>query len=497
MSQLKKLFGDTIIYGASSIFGRAINFLLVPLYTAVFAPDEYGAVTELYAYVAFLMVLYLYGVETTFFRFATKYENQTKFYNISVTNALVISVLLSGTLILSSKWLGNGFPYPDASKYIVWLALILGLDTLVAVPFARLRLESRAKKFAIFKISNILVNIGLNLFFLVFCPYWIKENPDSSVLIQSIYNPSFGVGYVFISNLAASAFTALLFLPHWVKFRFRFDSETWKEMFRYATPLVIIGLAGVTNEMLSRILLRHWLPEGYYSGFSNIAVLGIFGACYKLSMLMNLSVQSFRYAYEPFFFSKSKDKNSPELFAKVMNAFIIYGCLAFIVISLILPEVAPIILRQKDYLSALHIVPILLFAGLLLGVFYNLSVWYKVTDKTMAGAYITIIGAILTIGLNWLLIPILGYEGSALTALLAYLIMVIISYVWGQKHYYVPYRLSKGLIYLLYSATLVGIIYYLKLESAAKYIFGLSAMGFFIILVLVFEKTKNKHHRVH
>lgn len=492
MSQLKKLFGDTVIYGASSIFGRAINFLLVPLYTSVFAPDVYGVVTELYAYVAFLMVLYLYGVETTFFRFATKYQDQPKFYTISVTNVLVISILLSGAIISSSGWLANTLPYPDVSKYIAWLAIILALDTLVAVPFAKLRLESKAKKFALFKISNILVNIGLNLFFLVFCPYWIKENPENSNLILSIYDPNFGVGYVFLSNLVASGVTALFFLPDWLKFRPQFDSEKWNEMFRYATPLVIIGLAGVTNEMLSRVLLRHWLPEGYYTGFSNIAILGIFGACYKLSMLMNLSVQSFRYAYEPFFFSKSKDKNSPELFAKVMNAFIIYGCIAFIIISLILPEVAPLILRQSDYLTALHIVPILLFAGLLLGIFYNLSVWYKLTDKTMNGAYITIIGAILTVVLNWILIPILGYEGSALAALFVYLMMVVVSYVWGQRYYYVPYQLTKGLVYLIYSATLVGIIYYLKLESTTKYIFGLLAMGLFIILVLLFERSRKK-----
>ena len=245
-------------------------------------------------------------METTFFRFATKYEDQAKFYNLSVTNALIISLLLSGTIILSSNLLGSLLPYTDASRYIIWLALILAFDTLVAVPFARLRLERKAKLFAVFKILNILVNIGLNLFFLVFCPFWLKEHPDSSRIIQFIYDPSFGVGYVFLSNLIASGFTLVLFLPYWVRYRIQFDLEKWKEMFRYATPLVIIGLAGVTNEMLSRVLLRHWLPEGFYTGYTNIAVLGIFGACYKLSMLMNLSVQSFRYAYEPFFFFEIK-----------------------------------------------------------------------------------------------------------------------------------------------------------------------------------------------
>ena len=492
MSQLKKLFSDTAIYGVSSVFGRAINFLLVPLYTGVFDPGEYGVITELYAYVAFLMVVYLYGVETTFFRFATKYGDQAKFYNLTVTNALIISVLLSAGFILGSDWLGSLLPYADASKYIIWLALILSFDTAMAVPFARLRLENKAKKFAIFKISNILINVGLNLFFLIFCPFWLNTSPDSSELIHLIYNPSFGVGYVFLSNLIASGFTLLLFLPYWVAYRIQFDQEKWKEMFRYATPLVIIGLAGVTNEMLSRVLLRHWLPDGFYNGYTNIAVLGIFGACYKLSMLMNLSVQSFRYAYEPFFFSKSKDKKSPEAFAKVMNAFIIYGCLVSIIISLILPEVAHLVLRQQDYLQALHIVPILLFAGLLLGIFYNLSVWYKLTDKTIKGAYITVFGAILTIVLNWFFIPIIGYEGSALTTLIAYFAMVIVSYVWGQKNYYVPYQLNKGLMYLVYSGTLVSIIYYLNLQTTTKYFFGLSALVLFIILVLKLEQPRKE-----
>jgi O-antigen/teichoic acid export membrane protein len=490
LSTLRKLFGDTAIYGLSSIFGRTINFLLVPLYTAVFSPGEYGVVTELYAYVAFLMVIYLYGVETTFFRFATKYENSRRYFDFSITTSIVFATVLTGVIILLATPITAFLDYQGAEKYVIWLAFILALDTLVAVPFANLRLERKAKKFALFKIFNILTNIGLNLFFLLLCPYLQAANPGSWV--GAIYDPTFGVGYVFLSNLVASAVTLLFFLPDWIRFKPRFDKEKWAEMMRYASPLVIIGLAGVTNEMLSRALLRHWLPEGFYPGLSSLAVLGIFGACYKLSMLMNLSVQAFRYAYEPFFFSKSKDKDSPEVFARVMNAFIIFGCLAFMGLSIILPEVAPLVLRRADYLTALHIVPMLLFGGLLLGIYYNLSVWYKLTDRTMAGAYVTIAGAVITVLLNILLIPILGYEGSAIATVLVYLAMVIISFVWGQKHYYVPYHVGKALTYMLVSSAGVAIIYLLEFSLAVKYLIGFASIGIFLILVLIFEKKKRK-----
>ncbi len=480
MSQLKRLFRETAIYGASSIFGRAINFLLVPLYTAVFSPAEYGVVTELYAYVAFFMVIYLFGIETTFFRFATKHNDTPRYFNLSLTNAILSATILSGILIAFSQPITGFLEYPEAGKYVVWLALILALDTLVAVPFARLRLERKAKKFALYKISNILVNIGLNLVFLVLAPRLGWDIPD------------LGVGYVFLSNLVASAFTALLFLPDFLSYRPVLDKVRWSEMLSYAGPLVIIGLAGVTNEMLSRALLRHWLPEGFYPGLSNLAALGIFGACYKLSMLMNLSVQSFRYAYEPFFFSKADEKGSPELFANVMNAFIIYGCIAFIGISLILPEVAPLILRRSDYLKALHVVPLLLLSGLFLGIFYNLSVWYKLIDKTKYGAVITVIGAVLTVVLNVLLIPILGYEGSALATFAVYLAMVIISYAWGQKHYFIPYKLGRGLLYLAISSLIVWCFYFLQFGLMTKYLFGGGALVFFVILVFVLERGKER-----
>lgn len=484
MSLIKKLFGQAAIYGLSSIFGRAINFLLVPLYTAVFAPEAYGVVTELYAYVAFLMIVYLFGLETAFFRFASKNENRQSVYRTTVTLTFLFSILFSGILLLLADPIASALEYPGQGAYIQWLALILALDTLVSIPFAQLRLDGRALKFASFKILNILLNVGFNLFFLIACP-WLVVNGFEIVWM---YNSEIGVGYVFLSNLLASALTFLFFARAWITFRFEWNSELVKTILNYATPLVIIGFAGVINEMLSRAILKYRLPEGFYPGLSSLAVLGIFGACYKLSMLMTLAVQAFRYAYEPFFFSKSVDKDSPETFARVMSAFILFGCVAVMGLSLILPDVAPLVLRRADYLQALHIVPALLMGGLFLGIYYNLSVWYKLTDRTHYGAIVSVTGAVLTIGLNWFLIPIWGYEGSALATVLTYLGMVLLSYSWGRRFYPVPYPIGRAVFYLGFTCLVLFLYQAIDLTTPLRYVVGLSAIGIFVFLGVVLEK---------
>jgi O-antigen/teichoic acid export membrane protein len=490
LSNIKKLFGQAAIYGASSIFGRAINFLLVPLYTAVFEPEAYGIVTELYAYVAFLMIVYLFGLETAFFRFSSKYENKKSIYRISVTLTFVLSILFSGFLLFFSDSLAATLEYPGQGVYIRWLAYILALDTLVSIPFAQLRQEGRAIKFASFKILNILLNVGFNLFFLIGCPWLLTEYPD--IQLQWIYTPEIGVGYVFLSNLLASVATFLFFTKSWIRFRFGWNYELIKSILAYAAPLVIIGFAGVINEMLSRAILKYRLPEGYYPGLTNLAVLGIFGACYKLSMLMNLAVQAFRYAYEPFFFSKSSDKDSPETFASVMDAFILFGCLAVMGLSLVLPEVAPLVLRRTDYLSALHIVPALLLGGLFLGIYYNLSVWYKLTDRTHYGAIVSVTGAVVTILLNWFLIPVLGYEGSALATVLTYLSMVLMSFLWGRKFYPVPYKIGKAVWYLFYSLSFLIALHFVGFTGLLKYVVFVPALVIFLIVPRLFKDKNSK-----
>lgn len=449
MSILRKLASQTAVYGLSSVLGRLLNYLLVPLYTTVFLPAEYGIVTELYAYVAFLNILYIYGLETAYFRFSTK-EDGNNYYNLALTSILVTSLLLSGILWIFSGAIADFLEYPGRGYFIQWLAAILAIDAIVAIPFARLRQVGKASHFALFKLSNIGVNILLNLFFILWCPMTLKANPDSWV--GEIYNPQLGVGYVFLSNLIANALYLIYFIPDWLRLKLNFNKDEWVRMMKYAWPVLIIGFAGVTNEMLSRAILKYRLPQGFYEGFTNLEILGIFGACYKLSVFMTLAVQAFRYAFEPFFFAQAKKKNSPQVFSQVMSWFVIFTAFSWLVLCVFMPYYAPIFLRQESYLMALDAVPWLLGGGLFLGVFYNLSLWYKLTDKTLYGAYVSLIGAAVTFFLNWSLIPIMGYLGSAIATFTSYLLMVAISYIWGARHYPIPYQTLKLVGYISFAA---------------------------------------------
>ena len=433
------------MYGLSSVLGRMLNYLLVPLYTGIFLPGAYGVVTELYAYAAFLNILYVYGLETAYFRFS---KEGTQFFHSAFTSILLSSLMLSGLLWLASEQVAMLLQYPEKGNIIRWLALILATDAIVTIPFAKLREEGRAVKFALLKLTNIAVNILLNLFFIVWCPQVLANSPDH--FFATVYDPGLGVGYVFLSNLMANALYLVFFIPTWKKVRLKIDKEAWSRMLAYAWPILLIGFAGVTNEMLSRAMLKYRLPEGYYPSFSNLEILGIFGACYKLSVFMTLAIQAFRYAFEPFFFAQAKEKNSPRVFSKIMTYFVLFTSFAWLLLCLFLPEYAPIFLRQKSYLIALDAVPWLLGGGLFLGIFYNLSLWYKLTDKTLLGAYISLIGASLTLGLNWILIPMYGYLGSAYATFCSYVLMAVISYIWGRKHYPVPYQITKvvGFIFL-------------------------------------------------
>ena len=447
MSVLKKLAGETAVYGLSSVLGRMINFVLVPFYTSElsrFSLGDYGIVTELYAYVAFLNILYVFGLETAYFRFSKKGDTQT--FNTAFTSILLTSISLSGALWLFSEVIADTLQYPGKEYLIQWLALILAVDAIVAIPFAKLRQDGEARKFAVFKLTNISVNISLNLFFILFCPWFFDKHPDH--VFASIYDPTLGVGYVFLSNLIANGLYFLFFLPLWKNVKLRISPEQWKQMMKYAWPVLIIGFAGVTNEMLSRAILKYHLPVGFYDGYTNQEILGIFGACYKLAVFMTLAIQAFRYAFEPFLFAQAKEKNSPQVFSKVMTYFVLFNSFSWLVLSLFLPYYAPIFLRQSGYLFALNAVPWLLGGGLFLGIFYNLSIWYKLTDNTIYGAIISIIGALGTLVLNWMLIPLFGYMGSAYATLFTYLLMVLISFLWGRKHYPVPYELGKVLTYV-------------------------------------------------
>lgn len=435
MSLIKKIAKQTAVYGLSTIVGRALNYLLVPLYTRVFLPAEYGVVTELYAFVGFFTVLFTYGMETAFFRYAEKNENPGEVFGTAFLSILFTTLIFSGVIIFSSTPITAYFNNEAHSKYILWFALVLGLDALTTIPFAQLRRENKALHFAFIKLFNIAINIGLNLFFLVLCPILIA---NGNTWVNSFYNAEIGVGYVFLANLASSGITLLLLFPQIIKQQLQFNFLLWKEMIAYALPLLVVGFAGIINEMLDRILLRKLLP---YNESENLRLLGIYGANYKLSILISLFTQAYRYAAEPVFFAQANKENAKRLYADMMLYFVLAQCVFFLGIMLHLDYLKYFI--GAAYWEGLSVVSVLLLANIALGVYYNLSVWYKLTDKTNLGAYIAILGAIITIVFNILLIPTLGYMGSAWATLICYVSMVWVSWYYGEKHFPINYRWKK------------------------------------------------------
>lgn len=432
---LKKLAGQTAIYGTSSIVGRMLNYFLVPLHTNVFDPDQFGIVNELYAYVAFLIVVLTYGMETAFFRYSEKFSDKNRVYATTLLPILSTSLIFVVLAILFSTDVATMLRYPQNNEYVVWFALIISLDAISSIPFARLRAQNRPMRFASIKLVNISVNIGLNLFFLLLCPYLMKFEA-AQPLVSLFYRGSIGVGYIFIANLIASAVTALMLVPEMVGLNYRFDKGLFKQMLKYALPLLIFSLAGIVNEVIDRVLLKYLLPKE-----TSMVYVGIYGACYKISIMMSIFIQAFRYAAEPFFFSQAKEHNAKQVYADLMKYFVMVLSLLFLGIMLYL-DVVKYFVGEK-YHSGLKVVPVLLMANLFLGVFYNLSIWYKLTNKTIYGAYISIIGALITLGLNFWLIPLINYMGSAWATFACYFSMMTISYFVGQKHYPVNYPLKK------------------------------------------------------
>lgn len=438
MGKIQRLAGETILYGLGSILPRFLSFLLVSLYTDIFSPEEYGVITEVYAYVAVVNIVFIFGMETAYFRFANKPgTEEKKIFNLAQTVVIVISTLFSLSFILLANPISETLSIPGRSNLVIWLVLIMFIDAVAAIPFARLRLQKKATRFAAGKLLNIGILVGLNLFFLKYSTYFI---PDVSLVI--------------LANLAANAFYLIFFAPTLVAWRPTYDKSVSPAMYSYAYPIMLTGLAGMTNEMFSRITLKNWLPDGFYGDQSQAYALGIFGACYKLAVLMMLAIQAFRYAAEPFFFSNASEKNSPHLFATVNHYFVIVCCIILLGVSINL-DILKYFLRDPAYWEGLHIVPILLLAYLFLGIYYNFSVWFKLTDKTYFGTLITIGGVIITVLANFILIPIRGYEGSAIAALLCYASMTVICYLLGQKFYPIPYQITKAIIYIVLTTILV------------------------------------------
>lgn len=443
---VKKLAQQTAIYGLSSILARFLNYALVPIQTRVFHPEEFGVVTQFYAYAGFLNILFTYGMETAFFRYSNVNEDKKQVYDTGMLSMIFTSVLFCVVLILFKNPIADFMQFSGHTEYVTMLALILGLDALVTIPFAKLRQENRPYRFATYKIINIGMNVGFNIFFLIICP-WMLSNPQYAYfqpLIRQVYHPEWGVAYIFISGLIASVVTLLVMGRYFYIRNWRISINLLKEMLHYAWPLIIVGLAGMGNELLSRILLtRRW--DGTY--LEAIHALGVFGACYKMSLLMTLFVQAYRMAAEPFFFGESKKVNPQLTYAKTMNFFVIFCGFIFLLVTLFMDFFKQIFMGA-EYYEGVHVVPILLMANFFLGIYYNLTIWYKLTNKNLAGSLIALGGVAITFVLNWIWIPQYGYYGSSWVTFICYGGMMVVSYFLGQKYYPVPYDLARFFIYV-------------------------------------------------
>ncbi len=437
---IKQLFGQTAVYGLGIVLPRLLNYLLLtPFYTRVFERATYGIITELYAYVVFLLVILTYGMETGYFRYASNSERQERVYTTVLGSLFVSSSVFIILMLFWSVPISSFIGYEQHPEYIKWLAAIVGIDAFTSIPFARIRLRNQPMKYALIRIGEVSINIGLNLFFLYYCP-----RHTESELVALLYNENIGVGYVLISNLIASSLKLLLLLPDILAaFRSVFDRSLFKEILMYSYPLLIAGLAGTVNEALDRILLKHLIPIE----LNPMEQLGIYGANYKLAVLMTLFVQMFRYAAEPFFFSKSGEKNAKKLYADVMMFFVVAGLFIFLLVNLYLDYF--ILFIGADFREGVQIVPVVLMANLVMGIFFNLSIWYKLTNKTRFGAVLVLLGALITVVLNALFIPRYGYVASAWAHLFCYSTMVIVSYLWSRKHYAIPYRVGRILAYII------------------------------------------------
>ncbi|MCP9199338.1 oligosaccharide flippase family protein [Gramella sp. GC03-9] len=476
MSTFKKLFQQTFIYGLATVLPRMLSFLLIPLYTGVLPREEYGEISVIFAYFVLFNVILAYGMETAFFRFYNKQENKNNVLNTSGWSLFMSSILFFILAFFAREWLA-GITGIDL-EYINLAIWILLLDALVIIPFAWLRAAEKPMRYAIIKILNVAVNLGLNVFFLLFLP-GLAEN---SAFFEAIYVPDFEISYVFIANVIASGMTLLLMSPFYFKLNFSFDTALWKKMLNYAFPVLIAGIAFSINEVFDRIMLDRLLPPAIAR-----EEIGAYAACYKLALFMTLFATAFRLGIEPFFFSHAEAKNAAKTYAQITNYFVVFGSIILVGVIVFIDLLKVILIQNDSYWEAMDIVPIILLANLFLGIYHNLSVWYKITDRTRFGGYISLVGAAFTIILNLLLIPVISYTGSAIATLAAYGSMMLLSYYYGQKYYPIPYDLKKIGMYLLSAMIISGISLYL---FPGNYLVGIPLLLIFITIVYFTEKEQ-------
>ncbi len=405
MSLLKKLAGETAIYGGATILSHLLNFIIItPYLTRIFSGEraEYGIHGLMYAYAGLLMVLLTYGMETAFFRFGRQQEDRERAFSTASISLLSSTVFFGALMFAFAPEIAGLLTKRSDSAYVFYFTLILGFDVLCAIPFARLRMENRPMRFAMLKVVNVAVNAVLILFFLEILPWIGKEN----AVFQGLYIPDHELHYVFIANLLASLVTFIMLLPYLRKINWQFDRALWYKMMGYALPLVVVGLSGMINQLADRFFIKALLPGNLEE---NLDQLGVYNACIKIAVLMNLFTQAFKYAAEPFFFNHADRSDARSLYAQIGQAFTLVGAVAFLGIQLYLDYIQYLI--GSDYREGLGIVPITLMAYLFLGIYYNFSAWYKLTDQTHIGAYISVGGAVVTIILNVLLLPRMAMRG--------------------------------------------------------------------------------------
>lgn len=449
---LRKLASQTAVYGLSSIVGRLLNYLLVPFYTRIFTQQEYGVVTELYAYVVFLIVLLTFGMETAYFRHIQDADDKKKVYGTAFFSLLVSSSLFVLLCSLFSGSIAGLLHYEKHPDYIIYFAIIVGIDVLSSIVFAKLRQENRAMRFAIIRLTGIFTNIFFNILFIIVLPRFAV---GSVGFLSNFNDTSYLLQWVFIANVMSSLIMLLMLMPDMRVKTTHFSLPLFKQMGWYGFPILVAGLAGSINEVLDRIAMKYLLtiPAGETNSYAYIMKqIGVYGANYKLSILMTLFIQTFRYSFEPFLFNYSKHKDSREIYAKVMHYFSLF-CIAIFLFVMLYIDVLKSFIGTRFH-DGLVVVPILLLANMFLGIYYNLSVWYKLSGKTRYGAYISLGGAALTLVMNIILVPIISYLGAAIATLACYMGMAVASYLIGQKQYNVPYRIKTFALYAIFAGAL-------------------------------------------
>ena len=474
-------------YGVSSIAARFINYLLTPYLTFKFTESQYGEMSIVYSFIPFMNVVFTYGMETAFFRFAN-YADKRKVYNTTSLSLIISTILLTVVLILLQHPLSILLQVSEHPEYLSLSAAMIALDALCIIPFAKLRQDGRPVKFAVVKVGGILINIISIYFFLSICPRLIANNP--SHWLTRFFDPNWAVGYVLLANVIQNTITLLLLSKEILGFEWKLDTVLWKEMMRYGLPLILAGFAGMINETFDRIMLGWWAPVSSIDAAK--AEVGIYSACYKLSILISLAVQAFRMGAEPFFFKQAQQENAPKIYARVMKFFVITLCFMFLLVAMYL-DMWKLFIRNPKMWVGLKVVPILLLANMFLGIYYNLSVWYKLGNKTIAGAYITLIGAAITLLINWLFIPYFSYMACAWATFACYGSMMVVSYIWGQKEFRIPYATKKLVAYLV----IVVLLFFIH-KTAIRFFdprwFSLSfatlLLAFYSWFILLIEKKE-------